>query len=136
MSVLTILSLGFVLGIKHSMEPDHVIAVSTIANKTKKWWHTSLIGVFWGIGHTVTLFVTGLLIIGFKINLSEKWTLTLEMLVGFMLVYLGCKAFLTSRSDIQNRHSHKQTFFKSACIGLIHGLGWQFSISAADDEYD
>lgn len=122
MSIITILAIGFVLGIKHSTEPDHVIAVSTIANQTKKWWYTSLIGFFWGIGHTVALLGTGLLLIGFKIHLSEKWTLTLEMLVGVMLVYLGCKSFVTWKTDKQYLHSHKQTYLKSIFIGLIHGL--------------
>lgn len=88
-SLLAILSIGFIIGIKHSMEPDHVIAVSTLAGKTKKLWQTSLTGVFWGIGHTATLFITGILLIIFKISLSEKWILTLEMMVGFMPVYLA-----------------------------------------------
>ncbi|MFD6441887.1 urease accessory protein UreH, partial [Peribacillus sp. NPDC060186] len=55
MSLLMVLSFGFVLGIKHALEPDHVIAVSTIASQSKKIWKSSLAGVFWGIGHTLTL---------------------------------------------------------------------------------
>ena len=47
-SLLSILALGFVLGIKHAIEPDHVIAVSTIASQSKKLWRSSLAGVFWG----------------------------------------------------------------------------------------
>lgn len=123
MSLFTILAIGFILGIKHSIEPDHVIAVSTIAGKTKKLWQTSLTGIFWGVGHTVTLLVTGMLLIGFKISLSEKWILTLEMLVGIMLVYLGIRAFLSFRG-IEHRHasSHKKTYLKSVVIGFIHGL--------------
>jgi sulfite exporter TauE/SafE len=121
-NLVTILGIGFVLGIKHSIEPDHVIAVSTMASKTKKLWSTSLTGVFWGIGHTATLFIVGLLLIGFKVALSEKWALTLEMLVGFMLVYLGIKAILSRTTPIHEHRSEKQTYLKSAFIGFIHGL--------------
>jgi high-affinity nickel permease len=45
-SLLSVLTLGFVLGIKHAIEPDHVIAVSTIASQSKKLWRSSLAGVF------------------------------------------------------------------------------------------
>ena len=51
-TLFSVLTIGFILGIKHAIEPDHVIAVSTIASKSKKLWHASLAGVFWGIGHT------------------------------------------------------------------------------------
>jgi len=122
-SLLAILSIGFIIGIKHSMEPDHVIAVSTLAGKTKKLWQTSLTGVFWGIGHTTTLFITGIFLIMFKVSLSEKWTLTLEMLVGFMLVYLGLRALMVGGvASHHHHHSEKQTYAKSAFIGFVHGL--------------
>jgi hypothetical protein len=50
MSLLSILALGFLLGIKHAIEPDHIIAVSTIASRSKKILRSSLAGLFWGIG--------------------------------------------------------------------------------------
>ena len=59
---LSILALGFVLGIKHAIEPDHVIAVSTIASQSRKLSRSSLAGVFWGIGHTATLFIIGIIL--------------------------------------------------------------------------
>ena len=62
-TLFSVLALGFILGIKHAIEPDHVIAVSTIASESKKLWHASLAGVFWGIGHTATLFIMGILLI-------------------------------------------------------------------------
>ena len=62
-TIFSVLALGFILGIKHAIEPDHVIAVSTIASKSKKLWHSSLAGVFWGIGHTATLFIVGIIVI-------------------------------------------------------------------------
>jgi high-affinity nickel permease len=65
-SLLSILAIGFVLGIKHAIEPDHVIAVSTIASQSKKLWRSSLAGVYWGIGHTATLFIVGMVLILMK----------------------------------------------------------------------
>src|SRR3954471_20798996 len=101
-TLLTVLALGFILGIKHAIEPDHVIAVSTIASQSKKLWHASLAGVFWGIGHTVTLFVVGIIIILMKGEIPEKWAMTLEFLVGVMLVYLGIKTIMS----FKNIHIH------------------------------
>ena len=88
-TLFSVLALGFILGIKHAIEPDHVIAVSTIASKSKKLWHASLAGVYWGIGHTATLFIIGIILIFMKNDIPEKWSMSLEFLVGIMLVYLG-----------------------------------------------
>lgn len=145
-SFLTILTLGFVLGIKHAIEPDHVIAVSTIASQSKKLYRASLAGVFWGIGHTATLFIFGIILILMKGEIPEKWAMSLEFLVGIMLVYLGFTTILSLKnihvhhhehdgeehkhfhSHIHNRnhnHKHKQrnvSYLKSMMIGLVHGL--------------
>src|SRR6476620_1859748 len=101
-TLFSILGLGFILGIKHAIEPDHVIAVSTIASQSKKLWHTSLAGVFWGIGHTATLFIIGIILILLKGEIPEKWAMSLEFLVGIMLVYLGIKTIFS----FKNIHIH------------------------------
>jgi ABC-type nickel/cobalt efflux system permease component RcnA len=145
-TLLTVLALGFILGIKHAIEPDHVIAVSTIASQSKKLWNASLAGVFWGIGHTVTLFIIGIILILMKGKISEKWAMSLEFLVGIMLVYLGVKTILSFKNihvhhhkhdgdDHKHVHSHQNsgehkhkhqhqnvTYLESMLIGLVHGL--------------
>ncbi|MEH7223671.1 sulfite exporter TauE/SafE family protein [Bacillus sp. JJ1566] len=142
----SVLALGFILGIRHAIEPDHVIAVSTIASESKKLWQASLAGVFWGIGHTVTLFIVGLVVILMKNEIPEKWAMSLEFLVGIMLVYLGLKTILSLRKihihkqihDGENRtnvhsypnsveHEHQKkhqnkSYVGSMFIGFIHGL--------------
>ena len=95
---LSILVLGFVLGIKHAIEPDHVIAVSTIASQSKKLWQSTLSGVFWGIGHTTTLFIFGIIVILMKGEIPNIWVMSLEFLVGIMLIYLGITSILFSKS--------------------------------------
>ncbi|SES37750.1 sulfite exporter TauE/SafE family protein [Psychrobacillus sp. OK032] len=127
-TLISILSLGFVLGIKHAIEPDHVIAVSTIASKSKKLWQSTLAGVFWGIGHTLTLFIVGIILIIMKDEISAKISMSLEFLVGIMLVYLGIMNIISFREKKQHAHSHvsslenKYPYLKSTAIGLVHGL--------------
>ncbi|MBU8880696.1 sulfite exporter TauE/SafE family protein [Bacillus sp. FJAT-29790] len=132
-TLFSVLALGFILGIKHAIEPDHVIAVSTIASESKKLWQASLAGVFWGIGHTATLFIIGLILIIFKNDISDKWSLSLEFLVGIMLVYLGLASILSIKKRKKHIHQHsdnqestsfskKRSYFRSLIIGLIHGL--------------
>ena len=103
-TLFSVLALGFILGIKHAIEPDHVIAVSTIASKRKNLWHASLAGYYWGIGHTATLFIIGIILILMKNDISEKWSMSLEFLVGIMLVYLGISSMLTIRKNKQHFH--------------------------------
>ncbi len=143
---LSVLALGFILGIRHAIEPDHVIAVSTIASQSKKLWHASLAGVFWGIGHTVTLFIVGIIIIIMKGEIPEKWAMSLEFLVGIMLVYLGIKTIIafknihihrhthdgedhkhvhthTNSGSHEHKHQHRNAkYLNSLLIGLVHGL--------------
>ena len=143
-TLLSVLMLALILGIKHAIEPDHVIAVSTIASKSKKLWHASLAGVFWGIGHTATLFIVGIIVIVMKGQISEKWSMSLEFLVGIMLVYLGVKTILSFKNNHvhthqhngdehihihshqnsgDHKHRHKNvTYLRSTFIGLVHGL--------------
>ncbi|WP_226665229.1 urease accessory protein UreH [Metabacillus litoralis] len=126
-SFISVLFLGFILGIKHSIEPDHIIAVATIAGKTKKLSRSSLAGVFWGIGHTFTLFIVGMFFIIMKGQLPEVWTLSLEMFVGFMLIYLGITSMVGTKKNSRNpEHTHqvkeKTPYLKSMIIGSIHGI--------------
>lgn len=126
LNLLSILAIGFVLGIKHALEPDHIIGVSTLASESKKLWKSSLIGVFWGIGHTSTLLVTGLLLIVLKISISDKWAMSLEFLVGIMLVYFGIAAILHKKQVHHDKgmrgESDKVQYRKSLFMGFIHGL--------------
>lgn len=124
---LYILAFGFVLGIKHALEPDHLIAVSTIAIRSKKLWPSALSGVFWGIGHTATLFIVGIIVILMKGEIPDIWAMSLEFLVGIMLVYLGITSILSFKNihvhKQEHRHQHKDiSYMKSMLIGFVHGL--------------
>jgi high-affinity nickel permease len=87
--LLSIIAIGFFLGMRHATDPDHVIAVSTIVSRQQSPWHATLIGAVWGIGHTLTIFVVGAAIILFNLIIPPRLGLTMELAVGFMLIALG-----------------------------------------------
>jgi ABC-type nickel/cobalt efflux system permease component RcnA len=88
-TLLSIITLGFFLGIRHATDPDHVIAVTTIVSCQRSIRHAALIGVLWGLGHTITILVVGSAIILFGLVIPPRVGLTMEFSVGLMLILLG-----------------------------------------------
>jgi hypothetical protein len=88
-SGLLILAFGFVLGMRHATDPDHVIAVSTIVSRERSIWKAALIGILWGVGHTLTILLVGAGIIVFGLAIPPRVGLTMEFSVGLMLILLG-----------------------------------------------
>jgi len=86
---LAILAIGFFLGMRHATDPDHVIAVSTIVSRERSVVKAGLIGILWGIGHTLTILVVGVGIILFGLAIPARLGLTMEFSVGLMLILLG-----------------------------------------------
>lgn len=90
-----ILVLGLLTGIRHSIEADHIAAISTIVTSNinrKGLLHVSYIGILWGIGHTTALMSVGFIILFFAINIPSEMTNILEFIVGVMLIYLAIAA--------------------------------------------
>lgn len=137
--LLSTLILGFFLGIKHAFEADHMIAVSQIVNKHNNPLKAALVGTFWGMGHTTSLFIIGLIVLLAKISIPINISLLFELLVGVLLVFLGIKSLTKIKSIIhshihkhydqthshahqhssqEHKHSHKSSFI----IGSLHGL--------------
>jgi hypothetical protein len=85
----SIVLLGFFLGMRHSTDPDHVIAVATIVTRSRKLLDAAVIGIAWGVGHTVTVSLVGAGIILFNLVISPRVGLGMELAVGVMLVVLG-----------------------------------------------
>ncbi|HZQ20679.1 MAG TPA: high-affinity nickel-transport family protein [Terriglobales bacterium] len=86
---LSIIALGFFLGMRHATDPDHVIAVTTIVTRERQILKSAWIGAFWGIGHTFTIFMVGAAIILFNVVIPPRLGLSMELAVGFMLILLG-----------------------------------------------
>jgi high-affinity nickel-transport protein len=87
--LLSILAVGFFLGMRHATDPDHVIAVTTIVSNQRSSMRAALIGAFWGLGHTLTIFVVGAGIILFNLVIPVRVGLSMELSVAVMLIILG-----------------------------------------------
>ncbi len=88
-TLLSIIALGFFLGMRHATDPDHVIAVTTIVSRQQSIRQASLIGILWGVGHTITILIVGSAIILFGIVIPPRLGLSMELSVGSMLIFLA-----------------------------------------------
>ena len=135
---LALLGLGLLLGFKHALDADHIVAVSTIVSRTKSLKKSSIFGALWGAGHTTTLFLSGLLILILKISIPTKIALFFEGFIGVVLVFMGLDVLknlrqqdshehIHSHNSINHIHKHDQFGLhhhhkRSFIIGMIHGL--------------
>ena len=105
---LAVLGLGLFLGLKHATDADHVVAVTTFVSQESNILRSCWIGAFWGVGHTLSLAIAGVLVIGLKVNVPEWLAERLELAVAAMLVVLGASViFRTLRSQAEvHRHDH------------------------------
>jgi high-affinity nickel-transport protein len=87
--VLFVTGLGLILGIRHSTDADHVVAVSTIVRKQRSIRDAAFIGSVWGLGHTITILIVGSLIILFGVEIPPRLGLSMEFSVAVMLILLG-----------------------------------------------
>jgi len=119
----TVLVLGFALGLKHALDPVHMVAVSTIVSESKSIARSSLVGTFWGLGHTMSLLLAGIAVIAFRIRIPERMALWMEFAVALMLVILGAKALLKPLRG-WNVHIHRHSHDGSSHIHLhLHRPG-------------
>lgn len=144
---------GLMIGLLHAFEPDHLSSVSTQLLKNSNNSSdskksslksltivSSLRGMFWGMGHTSSIILIGLLIAGLSLNIPENFFISAEVLVGFMLIVLGIFTF-TNKSIFKQKHVHPHTHpngishthshthsidhkhgHKSYLIGCMHGI--------------
>jgi high-affinity nickel-transport protein len=88
-SFAAVVGLGLLLGMRHSTDPDHVVAVSTIVSRERSVRQGAVIGMMWGFGHTLTIFIVGAAIILFNLTIPPRIGLSMEMAVAGMLILLG-----------------------------------------------
>jgi ABC-type nickel/cobalt efflux system permease component RcnA len=87
--ILFVTVLGLILGMRHSTDADHVVAVSTIVSRQRSIRNAAFIGSVWGLGHTITIFIVGSLIILFGVEIPPRLGLSMEFSVAVMLILLG-----------------------------------------------
>jgi high-affinity nickel permease len=139
-ALLSILALGFFLGMRHATDPDHVIAVATIVTRQRSLGRAAIIGAFWGLGHTITIFIVGAGIILFNVVIPARVGLSMELSVGVMLIVLGIAniaGFLRSvpeateaqSLDVVHSHAHSHGDYVHS---HRHGHGTAAHSHAAD----
>lgn len=115
--------IGFVItayaGLEHAFEADHLLAVNSLVTNRNNLKASIKDGVYWGIGHTLTIFIVAIFMIGFKVAISESVFNYLEATVGLMLVFLG----MYRLSKLLKKNTHKHTYSHS------HTLSNDYSVS-------
>ncbi len=108
-SVLALLGLGLIFGLKHATEVDHVVAVSTIVSQNRNLLRSALVGALWGAGHTASLLVTGAIVLSLRVTIPERVTNWLEFCVGLMILGLGVSAMWRALRKGREVHLHKHS---------------------------
>jgi sulfite exporter TauE/SafE len=116
-SMLATLGFGLVLGLKHATEADHLAAVSTIVSEKRSFWQSAAVGALWGLGHTASLLVAGLFVLGFGLLIPERVANFLELAVAVMIIVLGMR--------VLRMHIHAHT----------HGGRWHIHFHFRDEKH-
>lgn len=138
----SILVLGFLLGMRHATDADHVVAVTTIVSRDRTLRGAARIGSLWGAGHTLTVLLMGGSIILFGLVIPPRLGLALELAVGVMLVVLGALA-LRSRDEAHGVHGvHAavphvgrlgapgvRSLVRPVLVGVVHGLAGSAAVA-------
>jgi cytochrome c biogenesis protein CcdA len=130
LTALSIVSLGFFLGMRHATDPDHVVAITTIVSREKSVKRAAWSGAVWGLGHTVTIVLVGGAIILFNVVIPVRLGLLMELSVGLMLVVLGVMNVTDTNHAPQNWLSKKRiTFTSPLLVGIVHGLAGSAAVA-------
>ena len=143
---------GSLLGMRHALEPDHLAAVSTLVSRERSGWSAALLGVCWGLGHTLTLVLLGAVLLVLQTTLPAPMSDLFELMVALMLVGLGIRAVrqaarqgpagpphLHRHGRIVHRHAavpshvHIGTWTlarRPLLVGAIHGLAGTGAVTA------
>jgi high-affinity nickel-transport protein len=117
-NALSIALLGLLLGIRHAVDPDHVVAVGTIATRTSSFRRAAAVGALWGVGHTLTILLVGGGIILMRVAISPRIGLAMEFAVAIMLILLGLQNVATARRAEHQEPSSARPFV----VGMVHGM--------------
>jgi high-affinity nickel permease len=122
-SILAVVLVAALLGLRHATDPDHIAAVTTLTASGRPRAATAL-GAFWGLGHGLTLVGFGVPILLFKAYLPEVAQRGAETAVGVLIVVLAVRLMLRRRH--RAGHETRQVVrgpHTAFAIGLVHGIG-------------
>lgn len=143
---LTLMALGFALGMRHATDSDHVVAVTTIVSRERRIGRAAWVGALWGIGHTATLVAVGLPIVLFGLVVPFRLSLSLEFSVALMLMVLGVLNLAEYFRRLHVPHSHAEptatptwsrfglplagpSALRPLAIGVVHGLAGSAAVA-------
>lgn len=140
----SLLLLGFIIGMRHALEADHVAAVAALVSDKTSARETARHGALWGLGHTLTLFLLGGTVLVLNIVLPEQISQGLEFCVGILQVLLGLdvlrrarRAGLRIRPHQHGGHAHIHAVrglsplhhhhrrplpLRALLVGMMHGM--------------
>ncbi len=104
--MISILFLGFLIGIRHAVEADHIAAIASLTTRASSKRDGMRQGIAWGIGHTLTLFLFGAIVLFVTNIVPEKVTHGLEFVVGLMLIVLGVDVIRRMLKERVHFHAH------------------------------
>lgn len=136
-SLLSILGLGFVLGMRHATDPDHVVAVTTLVTRERGLRSAAVLGSVWGVGHTATLLVVGGAMVLFRLVVPPRLGLAMEFAVAVMLVGLGVVNLLgvgdpkqaSAESSPPVSRLRPARLLRSLAVGIVHGLAGSAAVA-------
>jgi ABC-type nickel/cobalt efflux system permease component RcnA len=127
----TFLILGFLMGMRHALDADHLAAVATLATRSGSTAGTIARGAAWGLGHTLTLLLVGGTCLLLSIEIPERSVRLVEAGVGVMLIGLGAEVFWRMRRRGIHAHAHRHA------DGTVHIHAHQHSREAPEaDQHD
>jgi ABC-type nickel/cobalt efflux system permease component RcnA len=107
-SIVAVLVIGGLLGLRHAFEPDHLAAVSTLATRPggRRLWSAARLGLIWGLGHTVTVGAVALLVLVLGVPLPARLWPAAELVVAGLLILLGVMVIRRYGRGRWHMHAH------------------------------
>jgi hypothetical protein len=131
-TILLVIAVAVVLGLRHASDPDHLAAVTTLiaSGQERAARNAARLGLIWGVGHATSLFAFGVPIVLYRAYLPEAVQRDAETAVGVMIIVLAIVLLRRWRHD-DERHSHDpRTPLQACAIGLVHGIGGSAGVGA------
>jgi hypothetical protein len=116
MTLLPALTFGFVLGVRHATDADHLAAVGTIATGGPSSRRAALVGAWWGLGHSASVLLVGGTLVLLRLPMPVRIALAFEFVVALMLIVLGVRSLLARRADAP------APALRPLVVGIVHGL--------------
>lgn len=107
------------------------MTVAALVSRSRRLWPASRLAMVWGIGHSLTLFLVGGVIILFNLVVPPRLTMLFEFAVGVALVAMG---MLSLRPAPPAGHGHATPpvpapAWRTFWFGLIHGLAGSAAVA-------